>query len=226
MHARHVAGREQRHDRAWRENVDYRSFRPRASVPVARVGPCVKARTPNEPRRTVQHRVRAVRQIGQFGAVRPLRSPVEEPIAVQDCVDVVGSGRPAVAHAPERLEASVVCTAALRARAMPRRKRGRFVQEEELRPRVRLHQLPAPPWHVEPARDPAPHLPRTNDTARVVVQNSTVAGEKAATRQRRDLREWSDAVLERHVAAQSGASRRARTARARSACHATGSRGR
>jgi hypothetical protein len=82
---------------------------------------------------------RAIGQIRQVGFVTPLalRSGVE-PLIVQTCIDLIGSGGAAVTTAPELDESTVVVVATESARAMAGRECRRLVQEEQLGESARL----------------------------------------------------------------------------------------
>src|SRR3990172_343937 len=114
-------------------------------------------------------------------------------------VDRVGSDVAGVMLAPDRREAVVVLAPAERARAMPRRKSRRFVEEEELGEATGLQEWFAlPSAELEPARDPAlPGEAPPNAPARVV-QAAAVSVHEAAGRIGDEPAERRDPVLTRH----------------------------
>jgi len=80
---------------------------------------------------------------------------------------------------------------------VPRGKCGRLVEKKEFGPPARAHQLAPEAAKLEPARDPAPDLPRSNDAPLVVDEDATIAEHSAAPRQCRDLAERRYAILKR-----------------------------
>jgi hypothetical protein len=97
-------------------------------------------------------------------------------LAMKVRVDRVRSRLIRVERAPDRAEPLVVLAPAQRARAMPGREGGGFVEEEELRELARLKQRPAfPASELEPAGDPALSVVAPPDTARLVVQAAAIA---------------------------------------------------
>jgi len=78
-----------------------------------------------------------------------------DPFAVELGVDRVGTELTGVTLAPGLPEPLVVLAPAERTRAMPGGKRGRLVEEEELREATRLHEgVTSPTPKPEPAGDP------------------------------------------------------------------------
>src|SRR5262249_7640181 len=97
---------------------------------------------------------------------------------------------------PERREANVVLPAAQRAGPVPRRERGRLVEEEELGELAGLHQrLTVPALELEPARDPALRGVAAANAPLVVVQAPAVPVDEPPRRVRDQLAERRDAIL-------------------------------
>jgi hypothetical protein len=69
--------------------------------------------------------------------------------------------------------------AALGAGPMASGERRRLVEEEELRPRVGLQQLAMASAKRRAAGDPAPYLPGAHDAPGIIMQDATVAHQRA-----------------------------------------------
>jgi aryl-alcohol dehydrogenase-like predicted oxidoreductase len=80
-----------------------------------------------------------------------------------------------------------------------RSERRRFVEKEQLGPAARLHHFAVPSAELRPAGDPAPHLPRSDDAARLVVQHPAIPGQQAAAGPGDQLAGRRDTVLKRHA---------------------------
>jgi hypothetical protein len=150
-------------------------------------------------RRAAVEDERTGRQVVEAGRVQSVhaRHGVEA-LAVEPDVDRLGSAL-AVQVEPLRCEAVVVLAAALGARTVAGRERGRLVEEEELREASGTHERGAPPAaELEAARDPAPHLEMPPDTPLGVVEAAAVPVDEASGGVGDQLAERRHAVPERH----------------------------
>ena len=130
----------------------------------------------------------------------PARARVD-PLGVQARVDLGGARplRQPVRATPRLGEGDEVGAAAVRARAVPRRQRGRLVQEEQRRPATRRHRVAPHALPVQHAADPQLRPPAGHAQPAVrPVQAAAVAHQQAASRVGDDLPGGGDAVLQRH----------------------------
>src|SRR5688572_5893989 len=114
-------------------------------------------------------------------------------------VDRVCTRRTGVKPAPDLDKATVVLVATQPARPMPRRERGRFVEEEQLCEAARLHQRRAmPPAELKPTGDPPLPAVAAADPPLPVVEASAIPINETAGRIGDQLAERRDPVLQRH----------------------------
>jgi hypothetical protein len=112
-------------------------------------------------------------------------------------VDRIGSFLPGVDAFPEPGEMLVVGVSAERAGSVPGRERGCLVEEEELGELAGLEEwAPMPSPELELARDPALAVETAPDPARVVVQAAAVPVNEATSRNRDELTEGRNPVLQ------------------------------
>ena len=130
---------------------------PRYALRVTRRRPAQQLVAAHEPRLAGVHDERSVRQLGERCVVEAALASVDA-LRVQPRVDVV------CASADDLRQPNVVLAPALGARAVAGRHRRRVVEKEQLGVAARLQQRPPqPPAELEPARDPALHLPLPAD---------------------------------------------------------------
>jgi hypothetical protein len=118
---------------------------------------------------------------------------------VELSVDRVGPGGVRVHGAPKLNEPDVVLAAALCARPVSGRERGRFVEEEELGEPAGSHERPAATLELETAGDPAFPVVGAADSSVAVVEATAVAVNETARGVGDQLAERGDAVLSRHL---------------------------
>jgi hypothetical protein len=131
--------------------------------------------------------------------VKTLPTVTVNPFRVQCMIDLVDLGRSLVVRLHPRLaEAEEILAAALRTRPVAGRQGGRLVQEEELGEPAGAQEFAPPPLELEPAGDPPPDLPGTNQPAVIVVKDTPIPEKESARIGGDDLPERRDSVAERH----------------------------
>ncbi len=103
---------------------------------------------------------------------------------------------------PQRREPVIVLAPAQRTRTVTGGKRGRLVEEEQLREPARRHQrMPVPATKPQPAGDPSLAVVGAADAACRIVQATAVSIHEPARRVGDQLTEWGDSVLAWHFEA-------------------------
>jgi hypothetical protein len=75
----------------------------------------------------------------------------------------------------------------------------RFIQEKQLGPSSRCHDLAVAPTELQAARDPAAHLPIAHDFPLGVVQDTAISRQRSSPRHRDNLAKRRDAVPQWHT---------------------------
>src|SRR5690348_14881418 len=96
---------------------------------------------------------------------------------------------------PGMAESLVILAAALGAGTMPRRQRGRLIEEEQLGVVARMHDLTPPPAKLQHTHDPAAHLAVTHDLAALIVQHAAIAEHQPTLGRRDEVAKRGHAVL-------------------------------
>jgi hypothetical protein len=131
--------------------------------------------------------------------VEALPTVAVDPFPVQFTIDGIDLRRSdGVRVRPRLAKAQEILPATLRTRPVAGRQGGLFVQEEELGEPARAQEFAAPPLELEPAGDPPPDLPRTDQSAVVVVKDTSVPEEEPPRLGGDDVSERGDTVAERH----------------------------
>ena len=156
---------------------------------------------PQQPRDPIQTNEGALWEAGQLLPVCTLAllcaAPLQ-PIGVHDHIHVISAIRSSYSYRPGDFEALIVGMAALGARPMAGGERRRLVEEEELRPRVGLQQLAVASTKRRAAGDPAPHLPGAHDAPGVVMQDASIAHERATLSYSNNLANRRHPILQWH----------------------------
>jgi hypothetical protein len=88
---------------------------------------------------------------------------------VQLSIDKISAHRLAIATGPQRAKLLIVSMPALGAWSMTGSKRGRLIEKEELRIRMRSHDDAVPPAELRAANQPTAHLGVSDDPLSVVM---------------------------------------------------------
>ena len=149
----------------------------------------------------VQEDERAVREpVGGSHVVSLSARDGVEALDMELAIDRVGAPLAGMQLFPDLGETDVVLATAQRARAMPRRERGRLIEEEQLGVPAGLHQgVAPPPSEPELAGHPTLAVVASADGATLVVEAATVPVDQATGRVGDEFTERRDAVLAGHL---------------------------
>src|SRR5205814_2234961 len=123
-----------------------------------------------------------------------------EPLRMKHGVNVARANiREAIALFPGGAKPVGVLAAAEKARAVPRRERGRLIEKKQLGPAPAVHHLAPPAPEVAQAGKPCPARPAPRQCfRRGIMDDAAIAGEHSAMPRRDDVAGWGDPILQRH----------------------------